>query len=83
MISPFPANNLNLTECRDIEECSAAPPVPPVNTNLELMEGDEGSGNALFEHDMQIYQCKDGYTLAGIQHELVSCIRVLSARGRL
>ena len=68
MISAIP-ENINLTSCRDKLECSADSPVPPanLNTSLELTGLDPEK-----EHDVQKYQCENGYTLAGITHELIN-----------
>ena len=66
VISSFPTT-FNLTDCRDKEECSAEIPEPPSNTSLELT-GTKPSK----EHEIQEYKCKEGFTLAGLKHELLN-----------
>ena len=68
MIASIP-DSVNMTnrDCRDKLQCTPESPMPPVNNSLELIDP-----SPEFEHDIQIYRCKDGYTLEAVEHELIN-----------
>lgn len=57
---------MNVTECRSRLQCGSSP-TPPETSKLEISGTDTRQ-----EHQPQKYVCVTGYTLKGVQHQLVN-----------